>query len=306
MKTDIRKAKARLQQLQQDQKRKAAARIIYRIDKDTEKVTGRILPGMECNDGDPFIEAGYHFNVVTGRALLCPARTYGEKCPICEFVELLYKRKGDGDFEMARDIKMKERMMANALIDIGDDKSGYETVFKVFAFSPTVHYQFLEHLDDIDYTDVEKGRNFKITKKMKAEKGKNFFDYMVKIAPTDSAVANWEDVKTKMLDLKELVRRDYLPYETLKQIFETGEMPADAPKGSEDAEEPATPRTVSNIVKSDPPPAAKQTAPATPKKDEFGDEVGAATPAAGAPEGGGEKLSPLQKKLAELKSRQSK
>lgn len=303
MKTDIRKAKARLVQLQQDQKRKQAARVIYRIDKDTQKVTGRILPAMDNADGDCFVESGYHFNVVTGRALLCPKRTYGENCPICEFVEMLFKRKGEGDIEMANDIKMKERMMANALIDIGDDKTGYEPTFKVFAFSPTVHYQFLEHLDDIDITDVEKGRNFKITKKQKSEKGKNFFDYMVKIAPENSACPNWDEVKTKMVDLKDFVKRDYLNYDTLKKIFESGEMPADVPAGTEDAPAPETGSTRTATVTKTEPPAEKPTTP-TVKKDEFGDEVTAPVTAKGHDAGDSDtKLTPLQKKLAELKNR---
>ena len=44
--------------------------------------TVRLLPS---EDGDPFREFWFHYNVGTHNGFLCPKRNFGDNCPVCEF-----------------------------------------------------------------------------------------------------------------------------------------------------------------------------------------------------------------------------
>ena len=48
----------------------------------------RIVP---TQDGDPFREFFFHYNVGNNRGFLCPKRNYGDGCPVCEFASQLWK-----------------------------------------------------------------------------------------------------------------------------------------------------------------------------------------------------------------------
>ena len=50
--------------------------------------TLRILP---TQDGDPFKEYHFHYNVGRNPGILCPKKNFGEHCPICEFASALWK-----------------------------------------------------------------------------------------------------------------------------------------------------------------------------------------------------------------------
>jgi hypothetical protein len=48
----------------------------------------RILP---TEDGDPFKEFHFHYNVGKNPGILCPKKNHGEDCPICEFASSLWR-----------------------------------------------------------------------------------------------------------------------------------------------------------------------------------------------------------------------
>ena len=49
--------------------------------------TVRILPS---EDGDPFKEYHFHYNVAKG-GFLCPKRNFGDACPVCDFASELWR-----------------------------------------------------------------------------------------------------------------------------------------------------------------------------------------------------------------------
>ena len=50
--------------------------------------TIRLLP---TEDGDPFKEFHFHYNVGKNPGILCPKRNYNEDCPICELATSLWR-----------------------------------------------------------------------------------------------------------------------------------------------------------------------------------------------------------------------
>ena len=50
--------------------------------------TIRILP---TQDGDPFKEFHFHYNVGKNPGILCPKANHGEDCPICNFASQLWR-----------------------------------------------------------------------------------------------------------------------------------------------------------------------------------------------------------------------
>ena len=173
----------------------------------------RLLPPWN-DKGEWSVEAAYHFGVVPKRALLCPRVTYKEECPICDFVNELYKTKGKEDKEQANALKAKVRVLANVL-DL-DKKDG--KVY-LFSFGPTIRDAFLTFFADSEYgdfTDIEKGANVKLTKT--GEKINTEYD--VKVSRQNSPIENWAKVKTELFDLTAHVAGDKVPFETLKGLLE--------------------------------------------------------------------------------------
>ena len=53
--------------------------------------TIRIVP---TEDGDPFRDFWFHYNVGKNAGFMCPKKNFGDYCPVCDFVRKLYN---DGD-----------------------------------------------------------------------------------------------------------------------------------------------------------------------------------------------------------------
>ena len=59
----------------------------------------RIVP---TEDGDPFREYFFHYNVGQNRGFMCPKRNFGDDCPVCEFASQLWKDGTANDDEEAK------------------------------------------------------------------------------------------------------------------------------------------------------------------------------------------------------------
>lgn len=211
---DLSKAKARLDAFRkQAEERKNRGEFLDL--KEERDYLIRILPPVGNNDW--CIEAYYHYNVKKDTVLLCPKETYKTlPCPVCEFVEVLFKTKDKDDRETAFKMRAKIRVLTNALsLDKGADGKP-----KIFAFGPMIYQKLLEYVNNDEYgdiTDPVKGFDLKITR---TGKGQQDTKYSVMAKRMPSGVANYQEVMTQMVDLGARTKAELKTYEQLKAILE--------------------------------------------------------------------------------------
>lgn len=195
----------------------------------------RILPPWSA-EGNWRKYAGYHYNVVEKKALVCPKRTFQKPCPICEFVDGLYKAKTASDLEQAKKYRAKDRFFANVLnLDTNDGK------VYVLAFGQMLEESIIDEMDGGqkagatggdqfgvgDITNPKTGRNMLMTKTVPDGK-KELSSYKAKASGVASEVPNFAEIEKKLYDLDALVTKDIYTYEELMG-FLMGEKPKDTP-----------------------------------------------------------------------------
>ena len=117
--------------------------------------TIRVVP---TDDGDPFKEVFFHYNVAKG-GILCPKRNFGDDCPVCEFASNLWREASDKNDEsskkMAKDLFVSQRFFSPVLVR-GEEAGGV----RWWGYSKTVYESLLNLVLDPEYediTDTEKG-----------------------------------------------------------------------------------------------------------------------------------------------------
>ena len=112
--------------------------------------TVRLLP---ANDGDPFKEFHFHYNVGKNPGILCPKRNHGEDCPICEFASKLW-REGveNGDDQAKREAKklFARKRYYSPIIVRGEETKGV----RVWSYGKTAYETLLSYVLDPDYGDI--------------------------------------------------------------------------------------------------------------------------------------------------------
>lgn len=212
----------------------------------------RILPPWSA-EGNWRKHAAYHYNVVDKKSLVCPKKTSGGKCPICEFVDDLYKTRTPDSLEQAKKYKAKDRFFANVLnLDLNDGK------VYVMAFGPQLEESILDAMDGGskqqaqgaasadqfgvgDITHAKTGRNLLVTKDVPPGH-KEQTSYKAQVSMNASEVANWAVIEKGLHDLDAVVNKDLFSYEDLYKML-IGEATAPAPAGTAPAEstKPAAP-----------------------------------------------------------------
>jgi len=243
MGVDLAKAKAQLEDALKRDAERGNKTNFFPVEKGENK--GRLLPPV--NDLDTaWVQAGRHFKIAEGKALLCPKVTYNKPCPICEYVSMLFTSKDKSAWNEANEKKAKVRFISNALTIDKDGHHDGNVYF--FEFGPQIRNQFLAYFADAEYgdfTDPIKGLNFKLTKNGE----KMTTTYTVTLSRLQSVIENWEDVKSKMINLSEYTAKELLPYEVLNGLLH-GTLKIEDVRGGEKTE-------------TSPPPTASAT-----KKDE--------------------------------------
>ena len=110
----------------------------------------RILP---TEDGDPFKEFHFHYNVGKNPGILCPKKNHGEDCPICEFASQLW-RSGveDNDDNAKREAKklfVRKRYFSPIVVR-GEESEGV----RIWSYGKTAYEQLLGLVLDPDYGDI--------------------------------------------------------------------------------------------------------------------------------------------------------
>ncbi len=114
--------------------------------------TVRILPS---EDGDPFKEFHFHYNVGKQNGFLCPKRNFGEDCPVCDFATKLFNQGDTESINMAKKFFARQRFFSPVMVR-GEEKEGV----RVWGYSKTVYQELLSLVlnpDFGDITDAEEG-----------------------------------------------------------------------------------------------------------------------------------------------------
>lgn len=148
----------------------------------------RIVP---TEDGDPFKDYWFHYNVGASRGFLCPKRNFGDNCPVCEFASKLWNSHTEGDpgaGEEAKKLFARQRFFSPVVV-----RDQHDTP-KVWGYSKTVYEQLLNMVFDPDYgdiTDVMEGNDIKLVYSKPA--GRRFPVTEIRVRPHKTALFDSED-----------------------------------------------------------------------------------------------------------------
>ena len=123
--------------------------------------TIRILP---TQDGDPFKEMWFHYNLEKG-GFLCPKRNYGEECPVCDFASQLWREGVDNNDEhskkTAKSLFVRQRFFSPVMVR-GEEDAGV----RIWGYGKTAYENLLSLVLNPEYgdiTDTEAGTDLTLT-----------------------------------------------------------------------------------------------------------------------------------------------
>ena len=124
--------------------------------------TVRIIP---TEDGDPFKEFHFHYNVGNRGGILCPKKNHGEDCPICDFASKLWREGVDNDDfvskKLAKSLFARQRFFSPVVVR-GEEEVGA----RMWGYGKTAYELLLGYILDPDYgdiTDIESGTDITLT-----------------------------------------------------------------------------------------------------------------------------------------------
>lgn len=163
MAIDLEKLKARLERAKNGDGKKG----FWKIEEGVHVV--RIAP---TDDGDPFKDYSFHYNVGKNAGFLCPKRNFGEDCPVCEFASKLWREGADGsdDRKTAKTLFPRQRFFAPVLVRGQEDKGVRVWGFGNRAYETLINLVLNPEYGDI--TDVTNGTDLDV--KYETAKGDRF------------------------------------------------------------------------------------------------------------------------------------
>ena len=123
-----------------------------------EEHTVRLI-SFPDNDGQPFKELRFYYNIPGQRGLLAPSQ-FGKKDPIQELINKLRDEGTKESYEMAKKLYPKMRVYAACVVR-GEESEGV----KLWGFGKTVYQKLLTLMLDEDYGDITdplEGRDIKV------------------------------------------------------------------------------------------------------------------------------------------------
>ena len=142
MAIDLRKMKAKMAAAQS--KGKGGKSDFWKLTEGEHTV--RILPS---EDGDPFKEYHFHYNVGKQNGFLCPKRNFGDDCPVCDFATKLFNQGDTESIDMAKKFFARQRFFSPVIVR-GQEKEGV----KVWGYSKTVYQELLSLVLNPDFGDI--------------------------------------------------------------------------------------------------------------------------------------------------------
>ena len=124
-----------------------------------EEHTVRLL-SFPDNDGQPFKERWFYYNIGNNPGLLAP-KQFGDPDPIQELINTLRDDASKESYELAKKLYPKMRCYAPVIVRGEEDKG-----VRLWSFGKTVYQSLLNIMLDEDYgdiTDPTEGRDVKVT-----------------------------------------------------------------------------------------------------------------------------------------------
>jgi len=104
-------------------------------------------------DGDPFKQYYFHYNVGKNPGFLCPKKMHGKDCPVCNFAWSTYNdAKAAGDTETLKFCKTlfaKERFFSPVVVR-GEEDQG----IKLWGYGKTAYGEMIGLVTNPDYGDI--------------------------------------------------------------------------------------------------------------------------------------------------------
>jgi len=123
-----------------------------------EEHTVRLI-SFPDNDGQPFKEMQFYYNIPGQRGLLAPSQ-FGKRDPIQELINKLRDEGTKESYEMAKKLYPKMRIYAACVVRGEEDKG-----VQIWGFGKTVYQKLLSLMLDEDYGDITdpiSGRDIKV------------------------------------------------------------------------------------------------------------------------------------------------
>jgi hypothetical protein len=117
------------------------------------------LVSFPDNDGQPFKELMFYYNIPGQRGLLAPSQ-FGERDPVQELINKLRDEGTKESYEMAKKLYPKMRVYAGVIVRGEEDKG-----VQLWGFGKLVYQKLLGIMLDEDYgdiTDPKTGRDIKV------------------------------------------------------------------------------------------------------------------------------------------------
>ncbi len=163
-------------------------RVMWRPTEGEEQVVR--LVAFTDNDGNPFKERWFYYNIGNNPGLLAPSQ-FGKPDPINELIQRLKDEGTKESYEMAKKLYPKMRCYA-AVIVRGEEDQGV----RLWAFGKTVYQNLLNVMLDPDYgdiTDVSEGHDIKVL--CSKAPGRQWATTEVRPRPKSSAAGKASQVK---------------------------------------------------------------------------------------------------------------
>lgn len=165
-----------------------------------EKKKVRMVPYPHSADGNPFIEASFHYNIAGIRSLVCPNETFGEPCPICELAEEFRIMGGKENWKLYNNIKAKRRDYCPVVVRGNEDEG-----VKLWGFGVTICEELMEKFLDPEWGDLSdptSGRDISVWSIPKKSPG-NDSDYdkpKMDVSPNKSPLFQKKSDVVKLLE----------------------------------------------------------------------------------------------------------
>ncbi len=156
-----------------------------------------------------------HSNIgAEDNAYICPLKTVGSKCPICEARAEIIRENGKDD-DLAKDLRPRHRQIFN-VIDNGDEDNGVQLWdMSHYLFGDLLDTELREDDDLLDFAALEGGMTLKV--RFKSETfGGNTFPATSKIDFEERDDID-DDILDEVLDLDSIL--SILTYKQLEAIF---------------------------------------------------------------------------------------
>tara|TARA_R100001594_G_scaffold20382_1_gene39338 strand:+ start:8999 stop:9748 length:750 start_codon:yes stop_codon:yes gene_type:complete len=122
------------------------------------ETTIRIVP---TEDGDPFKEFWFHYNLGNNPGFLSPKKNFGEDDPLDSFVRSLFNEGSEDSVKMAKNLMARQRFFTPVVVR-GEEDQGV----RVWGFGKMAYQELLSLVLNPDYgdiTDTEEGTDLVIT-----------------------------------------------------------------------------------------------------------------------------------------------